>query len=196
MIKTIIFDYAGVITPTRDKIKFAEKNSESFNMTQQDLLDVLYKNWDSAAINQMSSSEYWNQIGLDLSMDPKKIKKMVMHAFPIEPRIVSLIDNLQDKFTLVMLSNQIEDWLEEVIDQNNLRNKFNYFANSYQLGISKPDSKIFLAALEKAGSKPNETLFIDDSLKNIEAAKKLGINTIKFENYEQFIKEFEEFVSF
>ena len=46
---------------------------------------------------------------------------------------------------------------------------------SYEMGICKPDPEIFLAALREDGFTAEETIFVDDSLKNIEAAKRLGI---------------------
>jgi len=58
----------------------------------------------------------------------------------------------------VLFSNQIEDWLEKVIDDNKLRNIFNYFVYSYNVGIRKP----FLEALKATDSKPEETLLVDD----------------------------------
>ena len=42
----------------------------------------------------------------------------------------------------------------------------------------KPNKEFYIHILEKFNIQPNELLFIDDNLKNIEGAKKLGINTI------------------
>lgn len=58
MIRTIIFDYAGVITPTRDNYTFAQKYSEQFGMEPLDLMEITYKNWDPASLNQIPASEF------------------------------------------------------------------------------------------------------------------------------------------
>lgn len=52
---------------------------------------------------------------------------------------------------------------------------FNVLHCSYEMGICKPDAEIFLSALREDGFTPEETIFVDDSLKNIEAANRLGI---------------------
>lgn len=48
---------------------------------------------------------------------------------------------------------------------------------SYELHLAKPQREIFEAVLQQADIKADETLFIDDSLKNCEAAEALGIHT-------------------
>ncbi len=194
MIKTIIFDYGGVITSTRDHHDFVNKYYRQLGVEKSELLDIFHKDWHQTAINDMSAAKYWQNMGLALNIEPHKVKKMVIDTFPIEKRIIKLIDEIKDRYTLVMMSNQIEDWLEEVIDDNNLRGHFHYFINSYQAKISKPDKRIFLMALERTGSLPEETLFIDDLESNITSAKKLGIQTIKFETYRQFLEEFKKLV--
>ena len=49
---------------------------------------------------------------------------------------------------------------------------------SYQMGITKPDINIFKRMLEDGNMIPEETLFIDDGLANIEAARSLGLDTL------------------
>lgn len=46
---------------------------------------------------------------------------------------------------------------------------------SYEMGVCKPDPEIFLKALAADGMRAEETVFVDDSLKNIRAAEALGI---------------------
>lgn len=46
---------------------------------------------------------------------------------------------------------------------------------SFQIGIVKPEPGIFIHVLQDGGLRPEETLFIDDTLMHVEAAEKLGI---------------------
>jgi len=56
---------------------------------------------------------------------------------------------------------------------------------SFQLGIAKPDPEIYRHTLAKLGTRPEETLFIDDKLENIEAARALGMKAIQFFSVEE-----------
>lgn len=51
--------------------------------------------------------------------------------------------------------------------------------------LIKPDPAIYQLTLNRIGRKAHECLFIDDSLANIEAARKLGFHTIHFKSPEQ-----------
>lgn len=62
--------------------------------------------------------------------------------------------------------------------------RFDVLVWSYQLGIAKPDPAIYLHTLEKLGTAPAETLFIDDKLVNVHAAQALGIQAIEYTTVE------------
>ena len=52
---------------------------------------------------------------------------------------------------------------------------------SYKLSLLKPDVEIYRKVLKSLKAKPEEVIFIDDKLKNVEAAKSIGINGIVFD---------------
>jgi 2-haloacid dehalogenase len=56
---------------------------------------------------------------------------------------------------------------------------------SGEVGHIKPEPEIFQILLDKIGRLPNECLFIDDSLPNIQQAQKLGFVTILFQSPQQ-----------
>jgi putative hydrolase of the HAD superfamily len=63
---------------------------------------------------------------------------------------------------------------------------FDHLYLSYQCKQMKPSPEIFRMMLEGQQSSPEETLFIDDGQKNIEAAKALGIQTLFPKNNEDW----------
>jgi 2-haloacid dehalogenase len=60
---------------------------------------------------------------------------------------------------------------------------------SGEIGLVKPDPAIYRLMLEKVGRPAGECLFIDDSLKNVEAARQLGFDAIHFQSPEQLETE-------
>ena len=60
---------------------------------------------------------------------------------------------------------------------------------SYTERMVKPDPAIYLLLLERYGLKAEESVFLDDTFCNIEAAEKLGIHGIWFQNREQALEE-------
>jgi 2-haloacid dehalogenase len=59
-------------------------------------------------------------------------------------------------------------------------NEFDHAVISGHVGAAKPDRRIFEILFERVGRQPQELLFVDDSLKNIEAARALGMATVHF----------------
>lgn len=57
---------------------------------------------------------------------------------------------------------------------------FDVLVFSYEQRLIKPDPAIYQAVLARLGTAPEETLFIDDLLSNVEAAQALGIHGLQY----------------
>ncbi len=63
---------------------------------------------------------------------------------------------------------------------------------SYECGVMKPDRRIFEKMLSGEQALPSETLFIDDSPANCQAAEQMGIQTLCPQNNEDWTKDLME----
>jgi putative hydrolase of the HAD superfamily len=57
---------------------------------------------------------------------------------------------------------------------------FHAVVNSSEVGVAKPEARIFRLALERAGVGAEQALFVDDTQANVEAAETLGILSHRF----------------
>jgi 2-haloacid dehalogenase len=60
---------------------------------------------------------------------------------------------------------------------------------SGRVGLRKPDPAIFRHLLERFGLEAERTLFVDDSERNVEAARRLGFEALRFESAPQLRRE-------
>jgi putative hydrolase of the HAD superfamily len=91
--------------------------------------------------------------------------------------LTAILSNIGDA---VLASVELEfDWIH----------RFDVLVWSYQLGIAKPDPAIYRHTLSELGTRPEETLFIDDKLLNVEAARALGMQAILYLSMEQLRAE-------
>jgi epoxide hydrolase-like predicted phosphatase len=67
---------------------------------------------------------------------------------------------------------------------------------SYDLGLAKPDLKVYRLVLEIIKSKPEECLFIDDNTINVKAAEKVGMKGLIFKNEKDFLSRIEKIIEF
>ena len=62
---------------------------------------------------------------------------------------------------------------------------------SAEEGVKKPDPAFFLRCLERLGARAEETLFVDDSLRNVEAARKMGMGAVHYADKQRDLAEIE-----
>ncbi|MGA3262526.1 MAG: HAD family phosphatase [Terracidiphilus sp.] len=84
-----------------------------------------------------------------------------------------------------ILSNIGDNVLAGVEREFDWIHRFDVLVWSYQLGIAKPDPAIYRHVLKELGTQPGETLFLDDKLVNVEAARALGIQALQFSTVER-----------
>jgi putative hydrolase of the HAD superfamily len=102
------------------------------------------------------------------------------------PAMVRWQQALQQRGLLTaILSNMGDSVLDHILSKHAWIQRFDVLVWSYQLGIAKPDPAIYRYALDKLGTRPEETPFIDDKRENIEAARALGIQSIEYSTVEQ-----------
>lgn len=66
---------------------------------------------------------------------------------------------------------------------------FDWCTWSFQLGMAKPEARIYEYTLEKLGARAEETLFLDDREVNIQAAQALGMKALHFSTVEKLKDE-------
>lgn len=104
---------------------------------------------------------------------------------PIKPN-VDLLKSLKDYgYNIYYLSNFQKDIYEKMYHKYDFLRIGNGGVISYQVNTLKPDHFIYTILLSKYNLNPNETLFIDDNLDNIEEAKKIGFHSILFTSCEE-----------
>jgi putative hydrolase of the HAD superfamily len=79
-----------------------------------------------------------------------------------------------------ILSNMGDSVLDNIKREFRWIDDFDVLVWSYQLHMAKPDPAIYLHALQQLGTRPDETLFIDDKRVNVDAAQALGMKAIEF----------------
>jgi putative hydrolase of the HAD superfamily len=63
---------------------------------------------------------------------------------------------------------------------------------SYQVKLLKPEKEIYILLIDNYNLIPEHTIFIDDSLENVQTAEKVGIKGILYLNPEQLRKQLED----
>ena len=196
MIKNIIFDFGGVLTLLtpdeaikRFKALGVENPEEYLNPYCQQGAFFKLENGD------ISEEQFCIELGelchRNISYEDAKHAWMGFIS-SVHEDILDYLQLFRSRYTLGILSNTnpfIQSWAGTANFTSKgkaLGDYFDHLFFSYRMGASKPSEKIYKRMLLEGNLKAEETLFIDDSDKNIEAARKLGISTLKVENGEDW----------
>ncbi len=90
---------------------------------------------------------------------------------------IDLIPSLNKKYKLAIVSDAWPS-LKDIFINAGLYSYFSSFVISSEQGVSKPNEKMYLVALNELKIKANKAIFIDDNINNCLGAKKIGINSI------------------
>lgn len=129
----------------------------------------------------------------ELELDEKKINSLAedlvynSDKYTFFDDALKVIPKLSSKYKLGIVSDAWPS-LKDVYKKKGLDIYFDSFVISSILGITKPNEKMYLKALDELGVPPEEALFIDDNLVNCNGAMKLKIKSIllcrnKFQYY-------------
>jgi putative hydrolase of the HAD superfamily len=193
MIKNIVFDFGGVIFDLA-----YEQAVEAFRcigLTDADQrLDRYHQRgiFEELESGRISMDAFRAQLGVlchrELSHEEVLGAWLGYVGGPVDLRRLDAIDVLRRRgYHTYLLSNTnpfVQSWAESAdfcAYHRPLSSYMDKCYTSYEVGIMKPNEGIFRHMLEDSALQPSETLFLDDSMANVEAADRLGIQTLLVE---------------
>lgn len=174
--KVLTLDAMGVVFIEEDDV---EELLIPFLRKRFDYLDVeklrdLYYN--QASLGKMSSKEFFRALNI-----PDVGEEYLDKCLKIDPDFLRVAVNLREKYVLVMFSNDVSEWSSYLRRKHGLDRLFSGYMISGDLGLRKPDPDVYLRLLKELEAKGEQCVLVDNSLRNLEPASRLGITTIHFE---------------
>lgn len=104
----------------------------------------------------------------------------------------ALLQDLKLNYPLYLLSNTNECHWEFLENNYQVSRHFDHLVLSYEVGLAKPDHRIYHEVVSRSGRRPESCLFIDDLPANVEAARAIGMQAIRFHNHGQLLSDLTE----
>lgn len=118
----------------------------------------------------------------------EEIAKKIALKYRKIPEIWSeLLPRLKGAYGLGVINNGTAITVPYFKKENNFGEFFSIFINSSEVGLEKPDRRVYLMALEQMKLKPEEAVFIDDTEENVLGARKIGMQGILFTDYQNLM---------
>jgi putative hydrolase of the HAD superfamily len=134
-----------------------------------------------ASLGLMRSAEFWERIGLDPNLEDEYLA-----LIPLTGGVHEFLDHVRPAMdSLWCLSYDISEWSRKLRDRHDIAAYFNGFVISGDVGIRKPDRGIYESLLSRLDRPALHCTFVDDRVKNLDAAKTLGFHTALFGHTEE-----------
>jgi len=187
----VIFDYGGVLcyAPTqRDVTEYGRATG----MPQGTFSQLYAVTRDYYGRSAAGYAERWRQAaaasGVEVSEDSVKRFIEMESGLWTRPNAATLAlarDAKAQGKKLAILSNMTFDLLEILKGKFDWLAEFDVRAWSCEHSCAKPDGAIYRACLEALDCEPGRSLFFDDRQRNVDGAKRVGMDAYLFESAEQ-----------
>ena len=197
-IRAVYFDLGGVIVRTEYQAP-RQHLAERLGMEYEDLVKRVFENESSrqASIGQLSEDEHWAAVMRKLRL-PESETQAVREAFfagdIVDYALLDFMRGLRKKYKVGLISNAWSGLRPWIISRK-FEDAFDAMIISAEVGVMKPDARIFQIALEKLGVSPSESVFLDDFPENVVGARAIGMQAIHFIQPEQALEELRQLLS-
>ena len=192
-IKVVIWDMGGVFLRSQDLTPRADLANE-YGLTIDEIHRLVFDT-DSArraTIGQISDVEHWQNTGAVLGISGDKLqdfRKRFFEGDQVDFTLIDFIRGLKPNYTTGLLSNAWSDTRNLLTNIRPCIDAFHVSVFSCEAGLAKPDPAIYAYITRLCGILPQEAIFVDDFIENVESANQFGIHAIQFKNTEQAVHD-------
>ena len=201
-IKNVIFDLGGVLVdwnPDKVFIKVFEGDKQKMEYFYA---EVCTQEWNE---NQDAGYPMAKATEERVSLFPEFEKEIRMYYYRLDEMLGNQIQGTVDilkkltnspEYKVVALTNWSHETFPKAIKKFEFLQWFEGILVSGVEKTRKPFTEIYELTLNRFDLKAEESLFIDDNLRNVEAARALGIHSIQFHSPEQLAQELKDYIKF
>lgn len=179
MIKVIAFDFVGVLVREKN-IPLTEVEDKLERKFGPNISDLNY-------INEVS-----NIIDRNLVIDTAR--GIIDKLYEVKDNdLFKKIKEKNNNIKIIIATNHIsyvKEYINKYLDIDNLDDSI----ISAEINRIKPNKDFYQYILDKYNIEPNELLFLDDNIDNVNGAKELGINTIKVDRDTNILEEIDNYI--
>jgi len=196
-IKAIIFDFGGTLAKgSIDREEYNKDVSGLLKYLGHDIAPQEVRNSVSNAMElleeirreniELTFHEIYSKVLSDLKIHSDKVTLEALSSLyhkrfqvRLYPCVEDVLKELSTKYKLAIISNTISDVPRVFLTSLGLNKYFEMIVCSSDLGIRKPDPRIFQYVMSRLDVKPSETFHVGDGLKtDVEGAARAGIRAV------------------
>lgn len=176
----LLIDMYGVIME-ESKGYFIPYTFAHFDKADHDRLTKAFRQeelFTKAGNGELSSDEFLSLLGYQNPSET--MRDYLKNYLTLDKDFLWFAEKNYRQFDFVLLSNDVKEWSHYLFELHGLHKYFKECIVSGEVRMRKPEHRIFSCALERIRRRPDECIFIDNSVKNLNAAQDMGIHAVLF----------------
>jgi len=197
MIKAVIFDVGGVIIDFSEE-KYLTWLSKKIGIDYEradKVIEPLIKEMESGRLKLRDAERIFSK-KLDLPLGSLMWTKGFSETASPSIEVVNILKDLSKNYKIGVITNvSFSRYYESrklVLKSLILKKFIKEIIASCYFGVRKPDERIFKEMLRRLKVNPEEAVFIDNQIENVEGAAKLGIHAILFTNADKLKEDLKD----
>ena len=183
-IRAVIWDLGGVLLRTEDPAP-RRQLAVRLGMSARELEKLFYggPSGDRCQLGEITMEEHVENVRHELDLpagEMEAIKEAFWAGDRLDSQLLDYIQVLHSRYRTGLLSNafsDLRDWLSGQVEIDGL---FDEMVISAEVGMVKPDPRIYHLALDQLQVAAEGAVFIDDFAHNIKGAQAVGMHAIQF----------------
>ena len=193
-IQAVLFDIGGVLLRTEDQGP-RRKWELKLGLPPRGLSDAVFNSDVAirASLGQATQQDVWRAVAERFQLDDAKLRDLQRDFWSgdrLDDRLVQYVIGLRPRYKTGIISNAwlgvrglYADWFgldHSLVD---------VMVYSGEVGVAKPDPRIYRHALEQLGVTAEASVFVDDFVENIDGARAVGMQTVQFKTADQALAD-------
>jgi epoxide hydrolase-like predicted phosphatase len=184
-IRAVVFDIGGVLEIT-PPLGTDEKFARELGWEPAAFDAALRDTWRAGSIGTIGLVEVHARIGAILGIDAARVdafmeRVWVEYLGTLNVELASYFGSLRERgYRTAILSNSFVGAREREEAAYGFGGLCDFIVYSHEVGIQKPDPRIYALTCERLGLAPEAVAFLDDSAPIIEAASEFGMKAVRF----------------
>lgn len=196
-IRAVFFDFGGVLYKTPD-YRWLMRLSRLLRRPHDDLVWGLYTSPTQSEFvrgvmsGQIPEQQVWESFARRARLSPQWLARIRGGSYArrrLNLPAINLLKSLRPRYITAILTNAGSEFRATFVRAYGMEEWAGRVLISAEMGLAKPDPAIFTAAAEIMSVRPEEVLFLDDLLENVEGARSTGMAAIQFRSNAQAIEQ-------
>jgi epoxide hydrolase-like predicted phosphatase len=195
----VLFDIGGVLEYTPD-IGVTELWEGRLGLSAGELDSRMQDAWIGGSIGKISTADVYQAAKDELGLDEVQVAEF-MEDFWREylgtgnTELIEYARGLRPRYRTGILSNSFVGAREREQAAYGFEDLVDEIIYSHEVGMSKPDPRIYALACERLGVRPEETVLLDDTEHCVTGASEAGLQAIRFHDNPQAIADLEKLLT-